>query len=526
MKQNDLDKPLLKLSAHSHWTIRDSFSHVLALGTTGSAKTSTTIKYITKSMLAAGYGCLFCVAKPEDVPTIKALCKQTGRMSSVIEITQTEGAFAFLAWELARTGNINSVIDLLDHVLEIMRNSGPAPGKSGEEFWGATRKAMLAASIPIIYYATGEVRMSSLLAYVRSAPTSLQQMKDPEWQQRSVFYRMFSMVAERLEAGPVEGFDDEAAERIMDYWREMAVLDTKTSSNILINLTTALMHFEQSPLLSKMFCGDVSVVPEMLFHQAVIILNIPVQTYGVDSQIAQKIIKFCAMRALLSRHGLDTRQSQTPVAIICDEAQNFLHQDAEFLAQCRSSFVSCVFATQSIPTLRAKIGGDNPHDRAEHLISNFNTVILHSSACPVTNDWFSRKIGKSLQRRDNFSEGFGTNSNYGMSMNEGRNWGRSSQVGGSSSSGSGGTSSGSSWSSGTSSGESDGRSRNRGTGTSENVSQGYSLQMDFTHDGGEFAKFRTGGPLNKRRVDALLYMSGRRFVESGGACTLMLEYRQ
>ncbi|MFX4458627.1 TraM recognition domain-containing protein, partial [Acinetobacter baumannii] len=91
-----------------------------------------------------------------------------------------------------------------------------------------------------------------------------------------------------------------------------------------------------------------------------------------------------------------------------DEAQNFLYHDAEFLAQCRSAYVSVVFATQSIPTIRAKIGGDHPHDRAEHLISGFNTVVMHSSTCPVSNTWFSSKIGRDFQRRDTYSESHGS----------------------------------------------------------------------------------------------------------------------
>lgn len=524
MKQRDLDKPLLKLSAHSHWTIRDSLMHLLVLGTTGSGKSSSTIKYVMKSMLKAGFGLLCTTTKPTDAATYKAICKDTGRLGNVVEVTFQHTTFNVLHWQLLRTNyDMQAVVILVDYIIQIIRSTGPSPGKVGDEFWQASQTALLWATIPIVYAATRTLRVTDILAFIRSAPTSLEQMKDSAWQSQSTFFLFFCIVAE-LEPGDVPGFDDGMAERSMAHWKQMAATDARTVGNVVLTVTTNLSKLDGG-LLGKMFCGDSNVTPELLFHNTVFILDMPLQVYGDTGAIAQKVWKFCVQEICLARTALDSSQSQVPVGLIIDEAHGFLFMDERFLALCRSSLVSCVFATQSIPAIRNMIGGDNPHDRAEHLISNFNSVVLHASSCPISNTWFSQKIGKSLQRRDNFSEGFGTNSNYGMSMNEGRNWGSNTSSGSSSSSGSGGTSSGSNSSSGTSSGGSDGRSRTRGTGSSENVSQGYSLQMDFTYDGGEFAKFRTGGPLNKGRVDAMFFMSGRRFVESGSN-TLMVEYRQ
>ena len=522
MHQNDLDKPLLKLSPGDSWTIRDSLMHLLVLGTTGSGKSSTTMKYTSLAMLKAGYGCLFCIAKPEDAVAIKRLCHQAGRMPSVMEITASEGEFNILAWELVRTGNINQVTDLLDHVIDMVRNSGPSQGKLGDEFWSASKTAMLRATIPVVYCATNNVLIEDVLAFIRSAPSNPEQMKDPDWKRSSAFFRLFSLAALRMETEDVPGFDDAAAARAMDYWREFSSLD-RTAGNIRVTLTTALSRF-QNGLLQRMFCGGISIVPELLFHGAVLLLNFPVQVHGEDAAIGQKIWKYCAQRAFLSRNALDKRQSQAPIAIIADEAHNFLYRDAEFMAQCRSSLVACVFATQSIPTVRAVIGGDNAHDKADHLISAFNTVVLHSSACPTTNDWFSRKIGKSLQWRGNFSEGHGDSRNYGMSMNEGRNWGSSSQSGGSSTSSNNGGSAGSSWSIGTSNGGSDGYGRTRGAGTSTNNSEGGSQTMDFMVEAGDLGRMlETGG--KSRRVSSFWYQAGRRFAATGSNL-LLAEYRQ
>lgn len=525
-RQGTLDTPLIQLSSSDFWTIRDSLMHKLVLGTTGSGKSSATMKYTITSKLMAGFGLLFCIAKPEDAVSIKQLGKKAGRMKSVIEVTEAHVEFNFLAWAMARSGNINEVIDMLDHAIEIVRSSGAAPGRMGDEFWLASKTAMLRNTIPPIWAATGTVRIEDVVVFIRTAPNSLEQFKDPEWQAHSDFFRFFRMAAERLTTGVVTGFDDTAAERAISYWREIASLDSKTSGNIRITLTTALSRFEQG-LLKRMFCSGTDTVPELLFHSAILILNVPVQVFGEDGAIAQKIWKFCSQRACLTRNALDKRQSQTPVGLVADEAHNFLYRDAEFLAQCRSSLVSVLFATQSIPTIRAMIGGENAHDRAEHLISNFNTVVLHSSACPVTNTWFSNKIGRSLQTRANFSEGEGRNFNSGMNMGEGTNWGSSSNSGGSVSIGPNGqTTHGVSWGSGSSSGGNDSWGRNRGGGTSTNTSHGYSEAMDNIIEAGAFSRMlQTGGPANGNRVSAVWYQAGRVFRASGGNA-LIVEFAQ
>jgi len=526
MKQKTLDQALLNLSAKDRWTIRDALMHLLVLGTTGSGKSSSTMKYVITALLKAGFGCLFCIAKPEDVGFIKNRCRETGRGSSVVEITEHSGQFNVLAWQLVRTGNINAVIDLLMQIVTIVRTTGADKGRLGDEFWTSAMVAMLRATIGVIYAATGTVRIGDILAYLRSVPASLEQMKDPVWQAQSAFFMFFGMAAEQLAKGPISGFDDAAAQRAIDYWKELVGVDNKTASGIKITLTTALSRFEQG-MLRTMFCGETDVVPELVFHNAILLLNIPVQTYGDDAAIAQKIWKHCVHLVCLARNGLEPLQAQTPVAIIADEAQNFLFNDSDFLAQCRSSLVAVVFATQSIPTIRAKIGGDNPHDRADHLISNFNSVVLHSSACPTTNEWFSKKVGKVMQLRGNYSQGHGSTSNWGSNMTMGRNWGSSSQSGIShTTSSNGGTTGGSNSSFGSSQGGSDGRGRSHGYGSSENVSQGYSEQMDFAFDGGEFGRIlKTGGPLHRNRVSALFYQSGRRFSATG-TNTMLVEYRQ
>lgn len=522
-----LDTALLHLSPQDNWDVRAALTHTLALGTTGSGKSSATLKFIIKSLLYQSFGALFCTAKAEDAEAYVAYCRQTGRLHSLIDWRPGHGGYNFLAAELARTGNINNLIDLLMAVLTMIRESGPNPGKSGDQFWIDSPSQMLRASVPVVYAATGTVRIGDLLDMIRTAPTSPEQMRDPDWKEDSAFFQYFRAAMQRLAQGAMPGFDAAAATRAMKYWQQFCQLDRKTASNIQISLATALSRFEHG-ILADMFCGETTICPELLMSgSAVILMNFPVQTYGEDAQIAQKLFKYCAQRVLLARNGMAPHLRERPCAIVADEADQFLFQDGDFLARCRSSLVAVVMAAQSLPILFSKIGGDHPHDRVHALISNFNNIVLHSTACPETAEWFARKVGKAVQRRASFNESYGTNSSYGDAMNEGSSWNREASdsaffghVGGF------GWNLDPQWGRAGSEGGSDGWSRNRGYGSNHGTSQGWSEQVDWIIEPGFFSRgLKTGGPANGNRVSAVWYAAGRRFAASGGSA-LLVEFQQ
>lgn len=526
MRTGALDAPLLYLSPNDEWDVRTALTHLLVLGTTGSGKSSGTLAHAIKAMLGAGFGALFCLAKPEDAEAIIGYCQQTGRIGTLLNWDGTNGGYNFIAHELSRSGNINNVIDVLMSVLDMIRSSGASPGKAGDQFWSESVQQMLRATIPVIYAATGTVRIADILAFIRSAPAMPDQMRDAEWQRQSAFFRIFYQANQRLAAGPVSGFDDAAGERAMNYWREdIARLDAKTAGNIRISLTTALSRFEHG-WLADAFCGESSLWPELMMSGALILMNFPVQAHGEDAAIAAKLFKYMAQRVLLARNGMAPHLQERPIAIIADEAHNFLHNDAEFMAQCRSSRVAVLMATQSLPTLYAKIGGDHPHDRAHHLVSQFATVVLHSSGCAETNEWFSRKVGKSIQRRATFNENEGTNLSYGSSIGEGTSWNRNAENDSffglplpfrQKSNG---------WDGAGSEGGGDNWGRNRGHGINRGSSWGYTETVDDIIPPGFFARsLKTGGPANRNRVSAVWWQAGRRFAASGGN-TLLVEYQQ
>lgn len=506
-----LDTPLLRLTPWDNFYLRDAVQGVSVFGGIGSGKTSGSGQALAGAYLRAGMGGLVLCAKPEEVQTWRRYCAAHGRAASLIEVDPRQG-FNFLAWELARQGGdgVNAVIECLMRILEMARAASPTPGRPGDAFWEDTTKQILRHTVPVLYAATGTVRIDDILRFVRSAPRNPDEMRDPEWQRGSFFCACFTKAAPRL--------PDAIGERLVSYWRnDFATLDGKTRGNILISLTTTLDRFNHGWLRTA-FCGRTTVVPEMCFHGAILLLAMPALTLNEDGILAQQLWKYMWQRAASARNGLAAEHRERPIFLWADEAQYFLNsQDAEFLSTCRGSRVCTVFLSQSLPTYYAKMGGDNARDRVHHLLGNFATKVWHNAGgCAETAEWAAKTLGRTLQWRENYSHGEGSSLNHGMGMNEGSNSGGSSGSGGSSSwSMNGPGQFGSSWNSGSSWGESEGRNRNRGSGTSRNSSRGGSEQMDFVLEPGAFSRgLKTGGPAHRNRVSAIWYQAGRTFATS------------
>jgi type IV secretory pathway TraG/TraD family ATPase VirD4 len=514
-----LDQPLIQLTATDVLTLRDFAAGTLVLGMTGSGKSTGPRDNILRTFVRKGMGGVLTTVKPEDVEDIRRICKEEGREDSLLIWNGLNGGFNFLEWILAREGasGIENAIEFLMRVIELKKATAAVQAGAGEQFWLDTVLQFLRALIPLIHAGTGTLRIDDILRSARSAPTSLDQMKDPAWQANSDFYKMCALAADKL--------DDATGARLMAYWQEFTALDGKTRSNILISLTTALDALVSNAWLRNAFCEGSSIFPELCFEGVIIVLDMPVLTRHEDGLFAQQIFVLAYQRAVLARNALSKRYRERPVFLIIDEFPLFSNPYyTRFLGLCRSSNCCTVLLAQSVPSIEARMTGPNGAQQAQSLFANCAIKIWAANNCTVTNEWASKTIGRTLQTRSNYSANEGHNANFGMNMGEGTNYGWSSQSGGNSSSSSnGGSSSGSSWSSGTSGGGSDNHGRNRGSGSSHGQSWGHNEVLEFAVEPGEFGRvLKTGGP--SKRVSTIIYQAGRTFSSGGNA--LLVEWRQ
>lgn len=508
----DLDAPLLQISAQDRFTLRDACQGVHVFGGIGSGKTSGSGQAIAAAYLRASFGGLVLCAKPEEVDTWLRYAKQHGRSNSLILFGERgAGGFNFITYELARQGadGTGSVVECLMRILEAVRLSNPNAGRGGEPFWEDATRQVLRNTIPILYAATGAVRIPEIIRFVTSAPMSQEQLHNADWQAQSFMFHALASA----KRSPVRPLRDDDFDKTASYWRdEFAQLDPKTRSNISISLSTALDRFNRGRLYEA-FCTKTTLVPELTFHGAIIVMDMSALTWNEDGIIAQQLFKYMWQRAVLSRNALAPKHRDRPVFLWADEAQYFVNSfDTDFQSTCRSARACTVYLTQSLPTYYAKMGGEQAKHKADMLLGNFVTKIFHNNADPETNKWASDTIGRVVQRRGNYSEGESYGRSRGMSMGENANWGRS-QNSGSSVDARGNTSSNSGFSGNQGGGENWGR--NRGHNTSESISGGYSETMDYEIEPGDFARaLKTGGPANRNAVTAVWFQAGKTFNDS------------
>jgi hypothetical protein len=508
----DLDAPLLQLSPADRFTLRDACQGVHVFGGIGSGKTSGSGAALASAYLRAGFGGLVLCAKPDEVERWLGYARANGRSNSVVVLgDSSRAAFNFISYEFARQGldGVGSVVECLLRILEAARLSSPTAGRSGEAFWENATRQLLSNVIPLLFAAEGTVDVPGIVAFIASAPKDAAQLHDASWQHSSFMFR--TMLKARRE--PRHALPEADQDKIASYWRdEFAALDPKTRSNIAISASTILDRFNRGRL-QRVFCGETNIVPELSFHGAIILMNMPALTWNEDGIIGQQLFKYMWQRAVLARNGLAPSQRDRPVFLWADEAQYFVNSfDTDFQSTCRSSKACTVYLTQSLPTYYARMGGEQPKAKADMLLANFLTKVFHNNADPETNRWAADTIGRTLVRRANFNEGESFGRSSGMNAGESENWGTSQGSGGSA--GANGQQS-ASWNTGSNRGGGDSWGRNRGTHSGGSVSSGYSEAMDYEVEPAAFSRvLRTGGPANGARVTGLWFQAGKTFRDS------------
>ena len=502
---SSLDAPLLKLSKLSDFRLSDACAGVHAFGQIGSGKTSGLGKMILGAYLRAGMGGIITAVKPDAVGDAIQAAPAHGR--SVILFDENEG-FNFLSYELARHGleGVGTVTECLMHVLEASKKaSATASQHGGEAFWQDSARQAIRRIILPVYSAKGSVSVADICRFIDTAPQSAKDVTDSAWQSRSFMYGVMDAAARH----PKVPLPRDVLADVINFWSERwaAAIPEKTRGNIAITITSSLDRFLHGRL-ARAFCGKTTIVPEMTFHGAVIVLAMPTLTWNEDGVIGQVLFKYMWQRAALARNSLAPEHRERPIFSFSDEAQETVHSyDSEFLSVSRSSKICPVAMTQSLPSYYARIGSDNPRDAAHALVGKYATHVYFSNSCPETNDFASRMCGRMLTQRGNYSAGSSKSLNMGMSAGNSHSKGDSSSY----AMGSGiGNSTGSNSNNGNNWGDS------RGRGSSENISRGYSEAMENVIEAGDFARIlQTGGKANGGIVSAVWFQGGRIFPENG-----------
>ena len=366
-------------------TIGDSFEGVQVFGDTGSGKSSASAKLLATALLRAGYGGLVLTVKPDDATDWKNLLAENGRAEDGVFFAPGSGhCFNFLDYELKRgrqldLGSLNAAQILGELVSLAQRGAGRA-----DDFWSQAANEMVAQTLEIIR-ASGETPSLKLAKeIIESAPRSLADVEDTQWQGRSKFWDM-------LQCGKTAASGSADFKLVENYWLvQFPQMADKTRSSVMATFTASVAQYFCPEIIHKLFGEETTITPDAISEGKIVVVNLPVKHFGAAGRFAGIVWKYCAQLAFERREN-----KQRPVFIFVDESHHFLTDyDQLFQTTARSSRCSVVYLTQSLSNYFALSPGNSGKHRVDSMCNCLKTKILHQCSHPETRQTFAEAIGK------------------------------------------------------------------------------------------------------------------------------------
>lgn len=375
--------------------LTDAQTGVAVFGATGSGKTSGVAKHLALGYLANDFGGLVLCAKKEERRQWQQWAKDAGREEDLV-IVDASGRyrFNFLDWEASRAGEgggltIN-IVALLDEIAgAIAGGAGKADGGGGDnKFFDDALHHMNTNLVDLPLFAGLPVSLPLLRSIVNTAPTSIKEIEDEQWQRVSTCAAILNEAEQRVRQADPETRQD--FEECKNYWlREFPALAERTRSIIVLSFSMLVRPFITRPL-RRLFSTDTNVRPEDAFNGKIIIVDLPVQEYRLAGRVANLAWKYCYQVAVLRRmqpRGAYLR----PVFLWADEAQNFISNfDAEYQAVARSAGGCTVYLTQNRESYRMVLGND---DAVDSLLGNLQAKFFCQNSGD-TNEWAAKLLGE------------------------------------------------------------------------------------------------------------------------------------
>jgi hypothetical protein len=322
--------------------LADALTGVCVFGATGSGKTSGPAKHLAYGYLANDFGGLVLCAKKEERRQWQQWAADCDRSDDLILVDAGgKWRFNFLEWEASRpeaSGGLTiNIVAILDEIAgAIAKAAGKSENGGGDnKFWEDALHHMNTNLVDLPIFAGLQVSLPLMRSIVSTAPQSLAQIADANWQASSFCWNTLQEADKATAKALVDIRSD--FEECRNYWlQEYPVLSEKTRSIITLSFSMLVRPLITRPL-RKLFSTDTNVKPEDAFNGKIIIIDLPVQDYRLAGRVASLAWKFCFQVAVL-RRSQPAQGFLRPVFLWADESQNFITDyDAEYQAVARSA---------------------------------------------------------------------------------------------------------------------------------------------------------------------------------------------
>jgi hypothetical protein len=468
-----LDSPLGYWSPYDLFLLRHAVEQIAIFGEIGAAKSTGSGAWLLLNYLCSGMGGLFNAIKAGDADVLRGYLRMTGQSDRLIVVEPSTDPSKpprwrcyLLKYALLPAGSTGSRVEQVVSVLMTMIEAaerGERGGAGQDKFWIRSVRQLLRNIVQICLAARGTVTMKMIHDAIMSAPTSAEQVANPEWQKTSFLYRLIEEAETRqAERGAREQSDYELA--AVYALREFPGMPNDTRGSVIASysvLADVLLRGDMADL----FDSDTNFVPDLTFEGAVICLNLPPKRFGQAGIYAQAAFTYLWQLAAERR---DLTRQPRPVWWFLDEAAELVcDYTPRFLATARSQKIASVLICQNLSNYFTAFGGESGRHQVEAILGNTGIKILHSNGHAVTNEWASKMISDEVQTR------------YSFHANS---------------------------------------QRNGGGGGAESI--GHKVLPT------EFTMLRKGGPQNGFVTEAIVYQTGARFLANGEEPYLRTAFEQ
>ena len=416
-----LDLPLINWPMGYPFTVRDACEGVLILGGLGSGKTSGSGALLAKKYLTSNFGGLVLTAKEEEVELWREYCRKYNREKDLIIFgPESDYRFNFLDYECSRTdqgkGITHNIADTLKTVIKAGSDNGQETDKA---FWDTALQQLLVNAVDLCLLTSKKVRFKDIYNVILSSPKNEQDILDTDWRVDSTCYSLMEYAASHLSTAEKTLENDLLARRlhsIEDFFLgNWLNLSERTRSIVEQMFFGFGDRFMRDPLYSLFNSeGGIPVQPEDTTQGKIIVINLPYLIYENTGRDGQVLFKYVWQRAMQRRK---IKESSRPTFLWADECHYFVHDhDIDHQSTARSYRACTVYLTQNIPNFGLHFGsGHKSSYKFKALAGNLGTKFFHANSDIETNEYAANLIGKSLQWTQSEGKTVGEN----MSFNEG-----------------------------------------------------------------------------------------------------------
>jgi hypothetical protein len=397
MRAIPLDKTLFRWDKHNTLSARNLLAGgIHAFGRTDGGKTSSMVQIARAIMRFRNSSMLILCAKKGEYRDWLKLARQCGRKRDVVLIDPKERwRFNMFGYEAKRKGEGAGIAQNVTRFLMELRNvvfreSEQQGGESQQ--WKKQDERLITLSVIILQLAGEDVTPGNLHALIESAPRSAAQLTNEEWQKgycNSCLARAFK----RPKRGSEDYDFNKASSYFTRFWPNLA---DRTRSSIEAG-TMATLAVADTGICREMFADRTNITPrDAIERRKIVIVNMPPDEWGDVGAVANIGWKYHWQNDVLRREI--TRRS--PITCIWgDESSLWVTpSDAHYLSRCRSYRGCMVYICQSLNSYRQALPGDKAEAGIESMLGNFSHKLFFALGDYDTAEWASNLCGKELRQ--------------------------------------------------------------------------------------------------------------------------------